>query len=549
MNNRLTIREIAGLLAESSGKTPEAVELFLKEFVSVVRDRAFTDRLVQIKGIGNFKIIQVEKRKSVDVNTKERIVIPEHYKISFTPDKDMREIVNKPFAFFETIEIADEDNVRELDVEEKEKEDEIEDEIMPSPPPPPLPAPPPPPPLPFPPPAPAPSPPLPPPLPFIPPVPPPPLPQKNDPDPEEELKKEELKEEEIIEKTNDNSYRTGEIEIEQEQQLRVTKMADYNENRTSRHYSDREELRSKNNNPVVIILSVAVAILIVTVISILFIAKDALFSGDTSAKSSQTKTLENQFDLPPDTQSSLDEEWGIDEEDMMEEDLYVETAPVTAPPVTASPIKPARITVATTVRVERGDRLNLFALKYYGNKVFWVYIYQHNQSKLTDPDNIRPGLELVIPAASDYQIDAANPASVKKAFVLQSQILTSWRRSSSTPSSTYGSSSYGSSSYGSSPYGSSSYPSYQGNSNQYNSYGTDPYGGNSSNQYDNSNPYNSYGTEQYGGNTYDNNQYNNTYDNIPYEGGSLYNSNTIPQNSSTSTPYNGGNSYNQWPIQ
>ena len=105
MNNRLNIQDLAGLLSERTGKDRGEVERFLRDFISVVSEGVYTDKIVKVKGLGTFKIISVEKRESIHVNTGERFLIPEHYKFSFLPDKDLREQVNKPFSIFETTEI------------------------------------------------------------------------------------------------------------------------------------------------------------------------------------------------------------------------------------------------------------------------------------------------------------------------------------------------------------------------------------------------------------------------------------------------------------
>ena len=105
MNNRLTIKELASMLAVRTGRDKEEMERFLREFVAVVSEHVFIDKVVKIKGLGAFKIITVEKRESIHVNTGERIEIPDHYKFSFVPDKELKDTVNKPFSFFETTEI------------------------------------------------------------------------------------------------------------------------------------------------------------------------------------------------------------------------------------------------------------------------------------------------------------------------------------------------------------------------------------------------------------------------------------------------------------
>lgn len=136
MNNRLTIQDVAGMLADYTGKDRKNAELFLKEFITLLTKGVYTDKVVKVKGLGTFKIILVEKRESIHVNTGERFVIPEHYKFSFVPDKEMKELVNKPFSFFETTELNENVDFADLDETEEEgkeidPEDESVEEILP----------------------------------------------------------------------------------------------------------------------------------------------------------------------------------------------------------------------------------------------------------------------------------------------------------------------------------------------------------------------------------------------------------------------------------
>lgn len=134
MNNKLSLVDIAGLLSERTGKDKKATEQFLREFIQVVSAGLFTDKTVKIKGLGTFKIIPVEERESVHVNTGERFVIPAHYKYSFLPDKELRDTVNAPFAFFETTEVGNDVDFSDLEESEETEaatEDESVEEVLP----------------------------------------------------------------------------------------------------------------------------------------------------------------------------------------------------------------------------------------------------------------------------------------------------------------------------------------------------------------------------------------------------------------------------------
>lgn len=74
--------------------------------------------------------------------------------------------------------------------------------------------------------------------------------------------------------------------------------------------------------------------------------------------------------------------------------------------------------------IAHGDRLTVIALKYYGHKIFWVYLYEYNKAVIADPNNVPIGTEIRIPAPELYGIDASSAESREKAAALQSEILT-----------------------------------------------------------------------------------------------------------------------------
>ena len=110
-----------------------------------------------------------------------------------------------------------------------------------------------------------------------------------------------------------------------------------------------------------------------------------------------------------------------------ETDTLQTTSIVTQEEATSS-VAPSEAVVSTAssqaetierVRLRPGDRLSRLALKKYGNKAFWVYIYEENRAQLKDPDNIPVGAVITLPAASKYQINAGDTNSINRALVLQ----------------------------------------------------------------------------------------------------------------------------------
>lgn len=102
-----TVKDIAKILANKYSMSNVEAEIFMQMIVEVINDGLLKDRQVKIKGFGTFKIQTVKERSSVNVNTGEKVVIAEHDKITFTPDTLMKDLINKPFAQFETVVVDD----------------------------------------------------------------------------------------------------------------------------------------------------------------------------------------------------------------------------------------------------------------------------------------------------------------------------------------------------------------------------------------------------------------------------------------------------------
>ena len=114
MNERLTIQNLVDLLVSRHGVPQKDADVFVREFFLLIEQALENDQYVKIKGLGTFKLIGVNSRESVNINTGERIKIEGHTKISFTPDPSLRDIINRPFSHFETV-VLNENTVLEGD--------------------------------------------------------------------------------------------------------------------------------------------------------------------------------------------------------------------------------------------------------------------------------------------------------------------------------------------------------------------------------------------------------------------------------------------------
>lgn len=107
----------------STGRSKSACEHFVRSFFSTLKEALQNDNIVKIKGFGTFKLVVVNARESININTGQRVSLREYNKITFTPDKVMKDKVNRPFSQFASLALDDEDLII---VEESQKEEQSE---------------------------------------------------------------------------------------------------------------------------------------------------------------------------------------------------------------------------------------------------------------------------------------------------------------------------------------------------------------------------------------------------------------------------------------
>ena len=437
MNNRLSIQDLALILSEQTGKSTEEALRFLQEFIAVVSEGVYNDKLVKVKGLGTFKIIRVEERASVSVNSGERFVIPSHYKFTFTPDKELKELVNKPFSLFDTVELNEEVDFSDVDVSAEtsgaeDAADDSSEEILPD---------------------------------GIPeqaieaPQTPEPevkpaveeeaVPQEEvEAEPESEAETETMPEPEVeaepepkaeAETTPQEGVKAEpeaetetmpepEVEVEPEPKAEaettpqeeakaepkqaepVSSISGYKEYRRKRRRSASRKL-----------LFPIACLFVVIVLGIVYIV---CLSGRTTVNKNWEPPMAEVGNPTPEAGMNPvpADSTGVTPPDSAS--LAVDSV-VAEPPVVEEnqPEETPKSDILALVTIKAGDRLASFAKQYYGHKFFWVYIYQYNQDIISDPNNIPIGTELRIPDPGLYGIDATDRSSIDKAAALQSQIL------------------------------------------------------------------------------------------------------------------------------
>ena len=491
MNNKLTIQELATLLSVKSGKDVYETERFIREFITVVSEGLFSDKMVKVKGLGTFKIVLVEDRESIHVNTGERILIPAHYKCSFLPDNELKELVNRPFSIFETTEIGDAASFQDMEMADDSDEDDVDSDLESdanedgedlS------------------------------------------LPKSSvtesringlldkeiteelaDPEdlpeihsPEEALtvdkqpngqidtvdspvsddSPEEVSEpynEETIEMENPKEEDTIEVEdsinmdetlseeidespeadlasevvdtIPDSQANELTPEIESssqvdNQDKEKEQTENREEIiRAKlaslsAKDPIAFVAPEAKpkksrkhghtatkAFFYIIVGGLLVTASVALFFYFQSleVRNAVPIMIESVSAIPTETPAPTDSVF--DEYDSIPSNEKDSVPEVVSEPQGTMQTEQVKTKYMDTVVIQTGDRLTLISLKYYGHKIFWVYLYLANKESIPNPNSVAIGTQIHIPVPETYNIDANDEQSIRKAAALQTEIL------------------------------------------------------------------------------------------------------------------------------
>ena len=376
MNEKISFPDLVGLLSSKMNITKKEAETFLKEFFTVSTEVITSGEELRINGLGLFKPIWVEARGSINIQTGEPVEIPGHYKLSFIPDKVLREAVNAPFSSFsvevlndhvpiedmtavpsqdidENNDICNTENVELQDSKEIREKEEEDEPIEPA---------------------------------------------------HEYIQEDKSADEESSEST----VSSQEIEKFQEEIIQPeleTKVEEKEED----CYEDYLRKSASRKSFWWGVLSAFGIIIICLAGGIFFMGNDSPYvvkigeyTLSLGKQSIDSRPMNNNPEsvVLPENKDTLSE---------MEKDSVLKDSVISASPLAAPEVKP----VIETIR--SGVFLTTLARKYFGHKAFWVYIYEENKDVIKNPNQVPIGTRLTIPSASKYDIDANNRTSVEKA--------------------------------------------------------------------------------------------------------------------------------------
>lgn len=383
MNEKISFPDLVGLLSSKMNITKKEAETFLKEFFTVSTEVITSGEELRINGLGLFKPIWVEARGSINVQTGEPVEIPGHYKLSFIPDKVLREAVNAPFSSFsvevlndhvpiedmtavpsqdidENNDICNTENVELQDSKEIREKEEEDEPIEPA---------------------------------------------------HEYIQEDKSADEESSEST----VSSQEIEKFQEEIIQPeseTKVEEKEED----CYEDYLRKSASRKSFWWGVLSAFGIIIICLAGGIFFMGNDSPYvvkigeyTLSLGKQSIDSRPMNNNPEsvVLPENKDTLSE---------MKKDSVLKDSVISVSPLAAPEVKP----VIETIR--SGVFLTTLARKYFGHKAFWVYIYEENKDVIKNPNQVPIGTRLTIPSASKYDIDANNRTSVENAKALAAKI-------------------------------------------------------------------------------------------------------------------------------
>ena len=387
MNEKITLQDLVELLSEKNDMTKKNADAFLRCMFDLIEEALTNEKYVKIKGLGTFKLTEVDSRESMNVNTGERIEIQGHTKISFTPDTTMKELINKPFSHFETVILNDgvelEDTPFDIEPKVEEMADEMVEKIIEEP------------------------------QVEVEPVvevkvevaeEPVVSPVVDEPIPVEEVSESVEEEPNEIEAVVDEEPEVSEpVDIE-EKPVEGEEKVEPIEEEISEEVSIPEEKvevkpeifvpeapRAENKTTFKVLIGIIVVLLLIILFGVywIFFRQEKVDTNwEYTAPVKETASV-----VQVEEQQAVKEDTLLVSEDTMVVQPVQEEQTMVLPEDVVYEITGT----ITTLTLEPGQTLVKLALKYYGSKNFWPYIVQHNPDVIKDADRVPKGATIKIP--------------------------------------------------------------------------------------------------------------------------------------------------------
>ena len=387
MNEKITLQDLVELLSEKNDMTKKNADAFLRCMFDLIEEALTNEKYLKIKGLGTFKLTEVDSRESMNVNTGERIEIQGHTKISFTPDTTMKELINKPFSHFETVILNDgvelEDTPFDIEPKVEEMADEMVEKIIEEP------------------------------QVEVEPVvevkvevaeEPVVSPVVDEPIPVEEVSESVEEEPNEIEAVVDEEPEVSEpVDIE-EKPVEVEEKVEPIEEEISEEVSIPEEKveekpeivvpeapRSENKTTFKVLIGIIVVLLLIILFGVywIFFRQEKVDTNwEYTAPVKETASV-----------VQVEEQQAVKEDTLLvsEDTMVVQPVQEEQTMVLSEDVVYEITGTITTLTLEPGQTLVKLALKYYGSKNFWPYIVQHNPDVIKDADRVPKGATIKIP--------------------------------------------------------------------------------------------------------------------------------------------------------
>jgi nucleoid DNA-binding protein/flagellar basal body-associated protein FliL len=374
-NKKITLQELADVISAHSGATKRFTDSFLRELVVVIQEYLEKDGIVKVKGLGTFKLLWIEARKSVNVATKETIVLPAHYKLSFTPEDSVKQELNTAENLVSGGATIIQDAENEVETIENENQVVLQEVEIPL--------------------------------------------ETNEEPLEEESDEQEIVTEETPEEESEQEIVVAEPKNDVSEPENVAESTLEPKETVAPESSEK-----KSHKTLVIIIIVLVFVIICLAAYIMIPNVEGKLMGlfkptlketnlevvsapaDSTKVEKDTISVEVEKTAEPEAEAQVKDE--LPAQPMITVDNYTPSIAKNAP-------------VREVVTVIDGSRLTMVAYRAYGHKAFWVYVFDANRDRLKRPSDVEKGMELRIPDLPKSLVNSKDQRCLDKAYELAKQ--------------------------------------------------------------------------------------------------------------------------------